>query len=150
LGATGVGDEITGVPPTLSEAIVVLPLDPAQVVVDDDCAAPRSTVGTMARPRCVEATDAEAVDVGGPRVVVTLAHRTWADMALAALTLATHGVVVDEADVVATWPVSGIGETDTNPSREMPNARPVMIWAKTVTVSDPHAEGAGLLLVSPV
>lgn len=107
LGATEVGWPITTVDPTLSEAMVTEPVEPAQVVVDVDCTAPMVMVGIVARWTLTLPTDAVPTDMPGQAVVVTPAHSA------VALTrpgrLATHGVFVADDEVVETGPVSGEG-----------------------------------------
>src|SRR5882672_8989486 len=78
-GATVVGTAITTVVPTWRNSIVVVPVEPAQVVVDIDLMVRIVMVGTPLIPTTVvSATDALAVDLPGKATVVTLAHRTCA------------------------------------------------------------------------
>src|SRR5258708_6525313 len=124
LGAIAVGWGITTVPPTWRNAIVVLPVEPAQVVVDVDSTAPILMVGMARIPVVTSATDAWAVDLPGKATVVTLAHRTCAPTSPESV--ATHGVVVVDEEVVEMGPVSGVGLTfSTRALAVRPKARPV-------------------------
>src|SRR5256885_14570548 len=68
----------TTVLPTWRKAIVVVPVDPPQVVVDVDWTALSVIVGIAGIATVASATDALAVDLPGKATVVTLAHSTCA------------------------------------------------------------------------
>ena len=87
--------------------MVVVPVEPAQVVVEEDWMRVAVTVGMARMATVASATDAVAVDRAGKVTVVTLAHSAWA--LTAPLSAATHGVDVVDDDVVETKPVSGVG-----------------------------------------
>jgi len=105
---SGIAVETT-VLPTLRKAIVVVPVEPAQMVVDVDLTAWSVIVGAGESTTVASATEALAVDLPGKATVVTLAHSTCAVTSPAIC--ATHGVDVVDDDVVEMAPVSGIGAT---------------------------------------
>src|SRR2546423_3664486 len=111
-------------------------------------------VGTPAIAVVTSATEALAVDLPGKPTVVTLAHRTWAPTM--PVSVATHGVVVVDEDVVTISPVSGVGPTVIRPPPSKvtlalrPKARPVSLCGVTTTDSLPQGDLTALLMASPV
>ena len=89
--------------------MVVVPVEPAQVVVDVDRTALSVTAGIVGMPTVASAREAVAVELAGEPTVVTLAHSTWAPTS--PVRVARHGVVVVDDDDVEMAPVSGVGAT---------------------------------------
>jgi hypothetical protein len=115
--AAGWTSTLTGTPPTVIDAIVLVALSLEHELVDSDWTAPTWIAGSPRTPMDASSTEAVAVDVAAGFPVVTFAQSVSLVMSPEIET--THGGAVVLAADVATDPVSGVLETETRPEDEM-------------------------------